>query len=149
LLKKKDPFLIFSTSRLGTYGFKKAQEKAAKKGIKDVSKIGEWIHVYKTEIIKDDNNPTFRPFNISLNTLCNGSIDQPFLIECYDWNHSGNHTLIGTAQATVRDLQVLKEVKLINKKKIGFSKSAGLLQVLKCGPAEPNAVATTSATKKL
>lgn len=39
----------------------------------------------------NNHKPVYRPFSIDLVQLCNGNMDQPFLVECYDWDPNGNH----------------------------------------------------------
>ncbi len=34
----------------------------------------------------NNHKPIFKPFQIDLNLLCNNNMDQPFLVECYDWD---------------------------------------------------------------
>jgi len=94
----------------------------------------KWLLIHKTETIFDNQNPAWAPFQISIQPLCNGSFDQPFLIECLDWDNSGNHDLIGRATVTLRELQVMKEIKIINPNRVGLTNVAGTLHILKCKP---------------
>jgi len=137
LFSKSDPFLIISASRIAGMGMGKKMKNKVKKTKNNPGEKhkGGWIPVYKSETVMDDQNPVWRPMNINLMQLTGGSIDVKFLIECFDWDPSGNHDLIGSCEVTIRDLQVMKEVPLINKRRMGLSNHAGLLQVLKCAPA--------------
>jgi len=58
------------------------------------------------------------------------------LIEVLDWDSNGAHDLIGRCTATLRELQVMKEVALINPKKVGvgFYHNSGMLLVQKIAP---------------
>ncbi len=47
--------------------------------------------VGQTETIMNNHKPVYRPFSVDLAQLCNGNMDQPFLVECYDWDANGNH----------------------------------------------------------
>jgi hypothetical protein len=61
--------------------------------------------VHRTEHIMSTLNPQWKPITISLKTLCNGDYDRSIKIECYDWNASGNHELIGQFITNVRELK--------------------------------------------
>lgn len=139
VFSKSDPFFIISAATsgyMGKSGSKKAQKEAKKmqknKKFKDVR--GKWSAVYKSEVIKNDHNPNWRPFQVNLYTLCKNNIDTPFIIEVWDWDPNGNHDFIGRCTTNLRELQVMKEVQLINKHRFGLSSVAGLIEVVKCGP---------------
>eukprot|EP01102_Stenamoeba_stenopodia_P006510 TRINITY_DN178_c0_g1_i1.p1 TRINITY_DN178_c0_g1~~TRINITY_DN178_c0_g1_i1.p1 ORF type:complete len:284 (+),score=63.35 TRINITY_DN178_c0_g1_i1:263-1114(+) len=138
IFSPSDPFLTLSapTGTISNAKKMKKQYDAAKKKkrYRDPSKKGKWTVVFKSEVIKNKANPVWKPFDLSLQILCKGSLDIPFLIEVWDWDPNGNHDFIGRAQTTLRELQVMKEVQLINKHRFGFGHTAGLLEVLKCQP---------------
>ena len=50
---------------------------------------GSFTIVKKTEVIKNTLNPTWRPFEISLRSLCNGDHDRVILVKCWDWDSDG------------------------------------------------------------
>jgi len=77
-----DPFLIFSRSNEG----------------------GSYTVVHKSEHLKNNINPCWKKFLVSMRTLCNGDYDRNIKVECYDHNNSGNHSLIGEFYITVRQL---------------------------------------------
>lgn len=79
---KSDPFLIFYRSREG----------------------GQWEVVHKTEIIKQNLNPVWKPLTIAVTKLCNGDIDRPVMIECHDWDSDGSTDFIGRFQTSVREI---------------------------------------------
>jgi len=79
---KSDPFLVFSR----------------------VNENRTFTVVHKTEVVKCNLNPTWRPFTLPVRTLCNGDIDRVIQVECYDWNQSGSHELIGNFMTTVKEL---------------------------------------------
>ena len=60
--------------------------------------------VHKTEVIKCTLNPKWKIFSIPITTLCNGDLDRNLKFVCWDWNSSGNHSLIGEFYTTLRDL---------------------------------------------
>jgi hypothetical protein len=69
----------------------------------------------------------YQPFQIDLNALCNGNMDQPFLIEVYDWDANSRHDFIGSAQTTIRECQIMKDLHLKNPKRRAVSKVIDLL----------------------
>ncbi|XP_064632311.1 copine-8-like isoform X2 [Lineus longissimus] len=80
---KSDPFLVFLKS----------------------NEDGSFTAVHKTEVIKNTLNPTWRTFTEKVRTLCNGDHDRSIKIECYDWNQSGSHDLIGGFITSLRELE--------------------------------------------
>jgi len=77
-----DPFLVFSRSNEG----------------------GSYTVVHKSEHLKNNINPCWKAFLVSVRTLCNGDHDRNIKVECFDHNNSGNHSLIGEFYITVRQL---------------------------------------------
>lgn len=69
-----DPFLVISRAREG----------------------GAWTVVHKTEVCRKTQDPDWPPIKISAQALCNGDFKRPILIECWDANRSGTHTLMGS-----------------------------------------------------
>lgn len=138
VFSQSDPFLLISASREGLSKLKKNANKMAKqaKTKKRFEKVrGKWTTVYRSETVRNDQNPTWRPFTVSLQTLCRNNLDIPFLIECWDADRSGNHDFIGRIVTTLRELQVMREVQLINKRRFGIGSVSGMLEVLQCHPA--------------
>ncbi|XP_022735912.1 protein BONZAI 2-like isoform X4 [Durio zibethinus] len=84
LFSKSDPFLVIS--------------KLVESGIS--------IPVCKTEVIKNDLNPTWKPVFLNLQHV--GSKDSPLVIECFNFNSNGKHDLIGKVQKTLADLEKLR-----------------------------------------
>ncbi|KAK8710810.1 hypothetical protein V6N13_146119 [Hibiscus sabdariffa] len=83
LFSKSDPFLVIS--------------KVVESGIS--------IPVCKTEVLKNDLNPTWNPVFLNIQQL--GSKDSPLVIECFDFNSNGKHELIGKVQKSLADLEKL------------------------------------------
>ncbi|KAK4375490.1 hypothetical protein RND71_006167 [Anisodus tanguticus] len=83
LLSKSDPFLVISKT----------------------TESGMVVPICKTEVIKDDHSPNWKPVSISIQQV--GSKDSPLTIECYDFNSNGKHDLIGKVQKSLADLEVL------------------------------------------
>ncbi|RHN78821.1 putative C2 domain, von Willebrand factor, type A, copine, protein BONZAI [Medicago truncatula] len=61
--------------------------------ISRVVESGGTVPIFKTEVIDNNLNPKWRP--LCLNFQQFGSKDTPLLIECFDFNSSGNHVLKG------------------------------------------------------
>ncbi|XP_039005230.1 protein BONZAI 1-like isoform X2 [Hibiscus syriacus] len=83
LFSKCDPFLVIS--------------KVVESGIS--------IPVCKTEVLKNDLNPTWKPVFLNIQQI--GSKDSPLVIECFDFNSNGKHELIGKVQKSLADLEKL------------------------------------------
>ncbi|XP_022987255.1 protein BONZAI 1-like isoform X1 [Cucurbita maxima] len=63
------------------------------------------IPVCKTEVIKNDLNPTWKPVFLNMQQV--GSKDSPLIIECYNFNNNGKHELIGKVQKSLVELEKL------------------------------------------
>ncbi|XP_077862826.1 copine-3-like [Saccoglossus kowalevskii] len=96
----------------------------------------DWILVHRTEVIKNNQSPTWKPFAISVQSLCNGNYEKQIKILCHDWDDDGSHDLIGETMATAQQMidgtSGGKEVewKLVHPKKKAKKKSyvhSGLL----------------------
>ncbi|XP_025107723.1 copine-8-like [Pomacea canaliculata] len=95
--------------------------------------------VQKTEVIKNNLNPTWRPVTISVQTLCNGDYNRSIQIECYDWDSDGSHDFIGAFSTTLNELSrgavEANIFPVINPKKQAKKKNykdSGQIQVLRC-----------------
>lgn len=128
VFSKSDPFIIISSARNPAYHANSYMTQGG-------HATGEWQLVHKTETIMNNHKPVYRPFAIDLMQLCNGNMDQPFLVEVYDWDANGNHDFIGSVTTTIRECQVMKEMQLRNPKRLSLiTKTAGVLEVLRCEP---------------
>jgi hypothetical protein len=58
------------------------------------------ITLYRSEVIKQELNPTWKPFELSVEML--GGLDKSFDVIVYDWNENG-HDLIGQFTTTLRE----------------------------------------------
>ncbi|PFX18281.1 copine-3-like isoform X1 [Stylophora pistillata] len=100
---------------------------------------GETLLVHRTEVIKNNLNPSWKSFDISLSTLCGGDYDAPIRIGCYDWDEDDTNDLIGCVDITLRSLIDSKEsgkgLDLVNAKKKQKKKgyvNSGVLYVAQC-----------------
>uniref|UniRef100_A0AAY4DWD5 Copine-3 n=2 Tax=Denticeps clupeoides TaxID=299321 RepID=A0AAY4DWD5_9TELE len=83
LFGKSDPFLEF---------FKKEDD-------------GKWQLVYRTEVIKNNLNPSWKAFSVSLHTFCSGDLNKPIKVHCSDYDNDGSHDLIGIFETNVTQVQ--------------------------------------------
>ncbi|KAK9278515.1 hypothetical protein L1049_028082 [Liquidambar formosana] len=63
------------------------------------------IPVCKTEVIKNDFKPIWKPVYLNLQQV--GSKDNPLLIECFNFNSNGKHDLVGKVEKSLGDLEKL------------------------------------------
>jgi len=84
-----------------------------------------WTVVHRTKVIKNDLNPTWGRVEIRMTSLCDGDINQDFLVECFDYDSDGDHDLIGQLETSVGALigQQTHRLPLINPKKKAKKKS--------------------------
>lgn len=61
------------------------------------------VPICKTEVVINNLNPVWRP--ITLTSQQYGSKDNPLLVECFDFDASGDHQFIGALQTTITQLQ--------------------------------------------
>ncbi|KAM5156592.1 copine-3-like [Mantella aurantiaca] len=66
---------------------------------------GRWQMVHRTEVVKNNLNPVWRPFKIPLRSLCNGDMEKPIRVGCYDYDRDGSHDLIGIFQTNMSKLK--------------------------------------------
>ncbi|RVW84693.1 Protein BONZAI 3 [Vitis vinifera] len=69
---------------------------------------GGSVPICKTEVVDNNLNPIWRPLCLTMQQF-----DNPLVIECFDFNTSGNHVLIGKLQKSVADLEKLHKQKLV------------------------------------
>jgi len=95
----------------------------------------QWTPVIKSEAIMKTLDPKWKPFVTSVQNLCNGDYDRPLLFDCYDWNRSGSHELIGSFKTTLKELLDTKgekrEYELFDTKK-NKKKNSGYISVVQC-----------------
>lgn len=115
-LGKSDPYLEFARSK----------------------EDGSFVVVHRTEVIQNNLNPKWKPFQIPVQQLCNGDYDRTIRILCYDWDSDGSHDFIGGFTTNLREMcstQPSREWPCINekkqKKKRGY-KNSGVVFVMKC-----------------
>lgn len=87
LLSKSDPFLRISRK----------------------VETGGRVPICKTEVINNNLNPVWKPLCLTMQQY--GSKDNPLVIECFDFNDNGNHTIIGHLQTSISTLERLHREK--------------------------------------
>ncbi|XP_044195773.1 copine-3-like isoform X2 [Thunnus albacares] len=99
-----------------------------------------WQLAHRTEVVKYNLNPVWKPFRIPLQALCGGDVEKSIKIDCYDYNSSGSHNFIGSFQTTLCQIQQASqtyaaEFECINskkqQKKKGY-KNSGVIIIKKC-----------------
>ncbi|VVA90554.1 unnamed protein product [Arabis nemorensis] len=63
------------------------------------------VPICRTEVVDNNLNPVYRPVCLTMQQF--GSKETPLVIECFDFNSSGNHELIGKTEKSVAELQRL------------------------------------------
>ncbi|MBN3287034.1 CPNE3 protein, partial [Polyodon spathula] len=99
-----------------------------------------WQLAHRTEVIKNNLNPVWKPFKIPLQSLCNGDLEKPIKVECYDYDDDGSHDLIGIFETNLSKLQEASrttpaEFECINmkkKQKKKHYKNSGVVIVKSC-----------------
>uniref|UniRef100_A0A8C6TBL1 Copine III n=1 Tax=Neogobius melanostomus TaxID=47308 RepID=A0A8C6TBL1_9GOBI len=84
-----------------------------------------WQLAHRTEVVKNNLNPTWKAFRIPLQSLCGGDMDKPIKVECYDYDNDGSHDLIGMFETTMTRLQEASRVspQLTDHKRSNYSDS--------------------------
>ncbi|XP_068160120.1 copine-3-like [Antennarius striatus] len=98
-----------------------------------------WQLAYRTEVVKNNLNPIWRPFRISLRALCGGDVDKVIKVDCYDHHVNGSHALIGSFKASLAEMQMgthmsPAEFECINPKKVKKKnyKNSGVICIKQC-----------------
>ncbi|XP_032342266.1 copine-2 isoform X4 [Camelus ferus] len=83
---------------------------------------GKWMLVHRTEVIKYTLDPVWKPFTVPLVSLCDGDMEKPVQVMCYDYDNDGGHDFIGEFQTSVSQMceahdGIPREFECINPKK--------------------------------
>lgn len=117
-LGKSDPYLEFSRAK----------------------EDGSFVVVHRTEVIQNNLNPRWKPFQIPVQQICNGDYDRIIQISCFDWDSDGSHDFIGSFTTNLREMSSIQPPReqqwpCINekkqKKKKGY-KNSGLVSLTRC-----------------
>ncbi|XP_069724561.1 copine-2 isoform X2 [Phaenicophaeus curvirostris] len=100
----------------------------------------KWMLVHRTEVIKYTLDPIWKPFTVPLVSLCDGDVEKPIKVVCYDYDSDGGHDFIGEFQTSVARMCEAQdacplELECINpkkqKKKKNY-KNSGIIIVKSC-----------------
>ncbi|XP_022609789.1 copine-3-like isoform X2 [Seriola dumerili] len=98
-----------------------------------------WQLAHRTEVVYNNLNPIWRPFRISVRSLCGGDVEKPIKVDCYDHHVNGSHVLIGSFRTTLAELQTgthicPAEFECVNPKKLRKTnyKNSGVICVKRC-----------------
>uniref|UniRef100_A0A3Q4HAZ3 C2 domain-containing protein n=1 Tax=Neolamprologus brichardi TaxID=32507 RepID=A0A3Q4HAZ3_NEOBR len=85
------------------------------------------------KVVYNNLNPIWRPFRISLRTLCGGDVEKPIKVDCYDHHNSGSHDLIGSFKTTLAEFECINPKKSMKKsyKNSGVVSYSLLLQIVR------------------
>uniref|UniRef100_A0A673BLL0 Copine-3 n=1 Tax=Sphaeramia orbicularis TaxID=375764 RepID=A0A673BLL0_9TELE len=64
-----------------------------------------WQLAHRTEVVKYNLNPVWKPFRVPLQSLCHCDVEKSIKVYCIDYNNSGSHDFIGSFQATISQIQ--------------------------------------------
>ncbi|XP_030632091.1 copine-1 isoform X2 [Chanos chanos] len=114
---KSDPFLEF---------FKQGED-------------GKWQLVHRTEVIKNNLNPSWKKFAVSLHTFCTGDLNKPIKVTCYDKDEDTSSDMIGELTCTTAKLLEAKDhavefdcVHPEKQKKKKNYKNSGVIRIKSC-----------------
>uniref|UniRef100_H2Z3Y2 Copine-3 n=1 Tax=Ciona savignyi TaxID=51511 RepID=H2Z3Y2_CIOSA len=97
---------------------------------------GTWTLAHRTEVVKNNLNPTWKPFVVPIQSLCGGDWDRKIKVMCNDWDSDGSHDLIGEFITDMKELETSqKEFPCINAKKKAKKskyKNSGTIHVTGC-----------------
>ncbi|XP_010295020.1 PREDICTED: copine-2-like, partial [Phaethon lepturus] len=101
---------------------------------------GKWMLVHRTEVIKYTLDPVWKPFALPFVSLCDGDVEKPIKVMCYDYDSDGGHDFIGEFQTSAARMCEAQdafplELECINpkkqKKKKNY-KNSGIIIVKSC-----------------
>ncbi|CAH1780422.1 unnamed protein product [Owenia fusiformis] len=94
---------------------------------------GKWVVVHRTEVVDNNLNPQWKPFELPIRTLCGGHYDKVIKVICYDYDDDGSHDLIGEFSTKLSEMiDCPKSWDCINPKKKAKKKSYKNSGVVHC-----------------
>uniref|UniRef100_A0A8C6LXZ1 Copine-3 n=1 Tax=Nothobranchius furzeri TaxID=105023 RepID=A0A8C6LXZ1_NOTFU len=92
-----------------------------------------WQLAHRTEVVHNNRNPVWIPFCITLRSLCDGDLEKPIKVKCYDHYVNGSHELIGTFKASLAEM-LHAEFQCFNEQKLrkGNYKNSGVICIRRC-----------------
>jgi len=97
----------------------------------------KWEVVLRTEVIKNNLNPTWRTLQVKAHLLSGGDYSNPIRVDCKDWDSDGKHDLIGSFTTSVNELiknSLGHQWPCINEAKVGKKKyeKSGDIVLMSC-----------------
>jgi len=65
----------------------------------------EYVVVHRTEVIKNNLNPTWAKFRMEVRSLCNGDYQRDLKFSVWDWDSDGSHDYIGSFHTNLDKLK--------------------------------------------
>ena len=95
---------------------------------------GNWAQIYKSEVMKKTLDPIWKPFQLTMHSLCDGNQEALLKFEVWDWDRGTKDDFIGAAEIRVFQLSSPPcRLELLNptkqKKKKKYSNS-GILEII-------------------
>jgi len=79
---------------------------------------GSWVLIHRTEVIKQNLDPIWAPFELpQASLMTNNNINTKLLFSVFDWDHDGKSDFIGDFSAFLEEIRNKNEWELINGKK--------------------------------
>lgn len=69
--------------------------------------------VFRSEVVKDNLSPEWKPTAVEISQICGGNLDLPFFVKVFDYESSGKHVLMGQFETTVNALVSMTDGKTI------------------------------------
>jgi hypothetical protein len=88
--------------------------------------------IYQTETKEYTPNPKWNEFTLNYRKLCNNDMKKIIKFDVYDWNYTGYHEYIGSAETTLKKLLTTKSYEVLNSKKSAKSKkytNSGFIEI--------------------
>ncbi|TEA29238.1 hypothetical protein DBR06_SOUSAS14810052 [Sousa chinensis] len=113
LFSKSDPFMeIYKTNgdqsdqlvwrtEVGAWGW----EEGRRKGRAGETRSGVTSSLCLFKVVKNNLNPSWEPFRLSLHSLCSCDVHRPLKFLVYDYDSSGKHDFIGEFTSTFQEMQ--------------------------------------------
>ena len=67
---------------------------------------GQFAVIHRSEVIKNNLSPTWKPINLTVRQICGGDFQRPLKIDIYDFDNDGDHDFIGTVKTNLEGLKL-------------------------------------------
>jgi len=69
------------------------------------TECNQYAIVHRTEVVKSNLSPSWKPLQLEVRSLCNGDYQRDLKMTVYDWNSSGSPDYIGSFHTTLEKLK--------------------------------------------